>query len=291
MPKVARVGDIDDDGPDTISTGSPNVFANENEQPGVITPIPPEPPTTPRLVVPPVVISPDVQEAVDARTADYINDPEKYKQDSAVTNNQVKENYAGTPEGGGAGGGGAGPSAPAGTSLIDPNATGEIPSFLSTILEQSNKGLWSETGMGGQPSNPRILNIWKELGYPQTGAWTTDQTAWCMGFVNWVLKNTGHRFVQTARAKDIRARASDYKAQSIPLDQGQPGDIALWSYSHVNFIYTASGGTYTFVGGNQSDKARNANNPSGGSATKSWPTGYRTPGNGSLVGIWRPVKS
>ena len=107
---------------------------------------------------------------------------------------------------------------------------------------------------------------------------------------NWVLKRCGYRFLQTAWAFDIRDKAAAYKAVKIPLNQGQPGDIALWSYGHVNFIYTASSGTYSFVGGNQSSAAKNVNNPSSGSVTRSWPSGYRTPGDNSLIGIWRPVK-
>ena len=278
---TGRIGDqyTDDN---TISSGSSNVFIGDIAGGPIDQPPPDE--TTPvpaTFKVPPVVISPAAQARIDKKTNDYVAAPEKYKQNSAVTNNQVKGNYAGTPE----------QPRSSGESLIDPTPpAGDIPTFLRSVLDEAARGQWSETGMGGGSSNPKILNIWKELGFGNNGAWGSDQTAWCMGFVNYVLKNTGYRFVQTARARDIRDRASEYKAQQVPLDQGQPGDICLWSYSHVNFIYTGSAGKYTFVGGNQSDKAKNANNPSGGSATQSWPGGYTAPGNGSLVSIWRPVK-
>jgi uncharacterized Zn-binding protein involved in type VI secretion len=280
---VCRNGDIANCGHEG-TPGSSNVFAADSIGSPPIQPEdpvnPPNPPPK-RLVVPPVVISPAAQARIDKKTNDYVAAPEKYKQNSAVTNDQVKENYAGTPE----------QPRSSGESLIDPTPpAGDIPTFLRSVLDEAAKGQWSETGMGGKSSNPKILNIWKELGFGNNGAWGSDQTAWCMGFVNYVLKNTGYRFVQTARARDIRDRASEYKVESIPLTQGQPGDICLWSYSHVNFIYTGSAGKYTFVGGNQSDKAKNANNPSGGSATQSWPSGYTAPGNGSLVSIWRPVK-
>lgn len=241
------------------ATGSGTVFANSG---------------TP-FTVPRVVLAPAVQATINKQTSAYVANPSAYQTSS---NNQVKNNFPGTPQ----------TPPDSGTSLINTNVSGDIPTYLSKILSESN--YWEETGMGGAPSNPRIIGIWSDLGYPATGAWLTDQTAWCMGFVNWVLKNTGYRFVQTAWARDIQTRAAQYKAQSVPLNAGQPGDVALWSYGHVNFIYTASGSRYTFVGGNQSSSARNNNNPSSGSVTKSWPGGYSPPGDGSLVSLWRPSK-
>jgi hypothetical protein len=73
------------------------------------------------------------------------------------------------------------------------------------------------------------------------------------------------------------------------LRQAEPGDIALWSFGHVNFVYTNTNGRLTFVGGNQADKA--ANNPSGGTVNQSWKGGYSVPGDGSLVAIFRPSKT
>ena len=260
---AARIGDAVDRNGDAIAAGSPNVFVGDA--------LP--------FSVPPVVIPASVQASINKKTADYVANPSKYKVSS---NNQVKGNYAGTPE----------QPANVGQGLIDTTSVsaGDILTFLTKILQEADKGIWDETGMGGKPSNPNIIGIWKELGYPQSGAWINDQTAWCMGFVNYVLKRTGHRFVQTAGAKDIANRSAAYKATQVPLNQGQPGDICLWSYSHVNFIYSANNGRYVFVGGNQSTKAKNANNPSGGAVTRSWPSGYKTPGDGSLVSIWRPSK-
>ncbi len=233
------------------------------------------------FVIPPVIIPAAVQARIDSQTNSYVANPSRFQVES---NNQVKRNYPGTPEQ---------PSS-VGTSLIDTSPTSatasDIPGFLSQILSEAAKGAWEETGMKGKPSNPNIIGIWKELGYPSSGAWLTDQTAWCMGFVNYVLKKTRYRFIQTAWAYDIRTRAGAYKATQIPLNQGQPGDIALWSYGHVNFVYTATGSSYSFVGGNQSSSAKNNNNPSSGSVTRSWPSGYRVPGDGSLVGLWRPSR-
>ena len=111
-----------------------------------------------------------------------------------------------------------------------------------------------------------------------------------MGFVNYSLKQCGYRYVQTASAGEIVANPSRWNATKITnLADAQPGDIAFWSYRHVNFVYTSVNGALTFVGGNQADKA--ANNPSGGTVNQSWPSGYKVPGNGSLVAIFRPSKS
>jgi hypothetical protein len=232
---------------------------------------------------PRVVISDLVQQQIDTLTSDYVANPQKYYNAEAAEGD-VKANYPGSPDTGGSG-----------ESLIINPGPGalDLCAFLAEQLRLTRlNGYWSETGMGGQPSNPNILNIWKDLGFGNKGAWSSDQTPWCMGFVNFALKRCGYRFVQTARAFDIRDRASEYKVQKITdFSQAQCGDIALWSYSHVNFVYSNSNGGLTFVGGNQSPRGRgNDNNPSKGDLTVSWPSGYRYPGNGSLIAIFRPVK-
>jgi hypothetical protein len=296
MPQASRVGDKDSND-EPLVEGSPTVFIGDSPGSIVIPTISVGSGTGVAFSVPSVTISPAQQAEANRQTQAYILNPSASRQNPAVTNNQVKENFPGTVNAGTAGGGGSVDGSGntgngAADSVINPTPpAGDIPSFLSNVLAESSRGAWSETGMGGKPSNPKIINIWKELGFPQSGAWLSDQTAWCMGFVNWVLLNTGYRFVQTARANDIRDRAAAYKVESIPLNAGQPGDVALWSYSHVNFIYTANSGRYTFVGGNQSDAAKNANNPSGGTANQSWKSGYAPPANGSLVTLWRPSKT
>ena len=98
--------------------------------------------------------------------------------------------------------------------------------------------------------------------------------------------------MQSARAYDFRDKTSVYGGVPVPLDQGQPGDIVVWNYSHVNFIYTSPRpGVYSFVGGNQSDKASATNNnPSGGTITNSWKGGW-TQSRGRISGIFRPVRA
>jgi uncharacterized Zn-binding protein involved in type VI secretion len=283
--ECARVGDPVDCG-HSISTGSNDVFAGDGSGGSS------EPPATvfadeipPSALFsgspsPAVTISPAAQAVADSATRSYVANPSAYRLAPGTDeDNQVKQNYAGTVEDGGSG------------ASIAPSAAAasDIPSFLRQVLSEAATGCWRETGQDGKQSNPNIVGIWPYLGYPKSGCWTTDQTAWCMGFVNFVLKNCGYRYVQTAGAKDIQNRTSAFGATSIPLDQGLPGDIVLWNYSHVNFIYSGGGGKYTFCGGNQSPKNK-GNNPNDGDVTNSWPGGWTT-AKGGIVGIWRPSKA
>lgn len=195
---------------------------------------------------------------------------------TTATNDGVKGNYAPVEDG----------TSSTGTISATTSSADIIP-FLTQTLNDAANGLWRETGQGGKPSNVNIVNIWKNLGYPQSGPWLSDQTAWCMGFVNFALKCSGYKFVQTASAAAITTNPERWGAVQVPKDQAQPGDIAFWSYRHVNFVYTANNGKYTFVGGNQSPKA--SNNPNDGDVTKSYPNGTG-PTNPNWVSCWRPTK-
>lgn len=225
-------------------------------------------------------------------TSSYLANPDSFYNPQAAADG-VKPNYPGTPDiaPGDVPAGLPGDVPPPTTAQAD----GIVP-FLTQLLQEAalpptGRRAWAETGMGGRPSNQNIVNIWRTLGFPANNSyWQTDQTPWCMGFVNWVLKSTGYKFVQTASARAIR-NYRQWGAQPVPRNQGQPGDIVLWTYSHVNFIYTANNGVYSFVGGNQtdSDGTRN-NNPSGGSLTHNYKNGLSGNHN-TIEGIFRPVRS
>ena len=159
----------------------------------------------------------------------------------------------------------------------------DIVPFLSKVLEEAKRGMWRESGQGGRASNPNIVGIWRDLGIGTTGCWATDQTAWCAGFVNFALKNSGYKYYQIAGARQTAA-----KFQQVPAAQVQPGDIALWSFSHVNFVYTRGGNKVTFVGGNQTPSSGKNNNPSDGDVTISWPGGFDLSKGG--VTFHRPVR-
>jgi hypothetical protein len=108
-----------------------------------------------------------------------------------------------------------------------------------------------------------------------------------MGFVNFALKCSGYKFVQTASAAAITTTPERWGAVQVPKDQARPGDIAFWSYRHVNFVYTANNGKFSFVGGNQSPKA--SNNPNDGDVTNSYPGGTAA-SNPNWVSCWRITK-
>jgi predicted chitinase len=234
--------------------------------------------TTPVRPSPPVQLKYAIAEENEAIVAAYVADPGKfYNKDAAADG--VKPNYAGTPKDDGQG-----------KSLIAGGAVGDIAAFLEKQLQltaQSN--YWRESGQAGADSNINITRIWADLGYPKQGMWLSDQTAWCMGFVNWTLKQCGYRYVQTASAKAIAANPEKWGAKQVTVDEAEPGDIVLWNYSHVNFVYRNTGGKLSFVGGNQSP-SKGGNNPNDGDVTWSWPSGWNT-SRGGIVGIFRPSKS
>ena len=245
--------------PTKAETGSQNVWANEG-------------------YVPPIILTPEQAAATDAQVQEAIANPP----DVGDTGGQVPTRYEGAPA---AGVDDLGTNAP----LVDASAANStaaadgIPGFLTGLLSEAANDQWDETV---NPSNGNIINIWKELGFPDTSYWKTDQTPWCAGFVNWVLKRTGYKYMQSARAYDFRDKTSVYGGVPVPVSDGQPGDIVVWDYSHVNFIYTVSSpGVYRFVGGNQSDRADGNNNPSGGTITNNGGRASR------ISGIFRPVRS
>ena len=251
-------------GPDT-DQGSPNVYTGD-------------PDSDPVVVIPPVTMA-----KIEAVVQIYIAEPPvkvifppQIDQDE-----QVKENYASPPDEIALG-------EPAIEGLAIENVDAQVYSdichpfdgILNQYLLESSNDLWDETGMGGgAASNPKILAIWDSLGFRNNAVWKTDQTAWCAGFVNYVLKLTGYKYVQSARAFDIRDKTAKYEATEIPIAEAKCGDIALWSYSHVNFVYSNEDGRMSFVGGNQSDKATNNNNPSKGAVTHSWKGSVKSPYN------------
>jgi len=242
---------------------------------------------------PAVIIPPEVQEALETENNELIENPPIATGDT--TGEQVPENYAGTGEAGvdtlGT------DQAQVTESLVPSNsqaAADQIPEFLTQILGEAAAGDWDErNNANNNPSisNPNIIGIWSELGIGSSGMWANDQTPWCAGFANWVLKRTGYKYMQSARAYDFRDKTSIYGGTPVPVTEGQPGDIVVWNYSHVNFIYSVpSPGKYTFCGGNQSDKASATNNnPSGGTVSNSYRSGYTPPGK--ISGIYRPARA
>lgn len=229
-----------------------------------------------------VELAPEVEATAAANAAIYIasqnGQPNEFY-NAAAGADGVKANFAGTPDDG---------TTSTGTVATDAPFS-DISVFLTKCLDEAAQGKWRETGQGGKPSNPTITGVWQNLGYPNSSPWNSDQTAWCMGFINYVLKSSGFKHVQTARAAAITTNPERWNAVSVPKDQAQPGDIAFWSYRHVNFVYTSQGGKYTFVGGNQTPRG-GKNNPDDGDLTISYPGGTSA-NNANWVSCWRPSKT
>jgi hypothetical protein len=223
------------------------------------------------------------QLAAETLVGDYVTaqngQPNAYYSAAAAADG-VKGNYAGTPES---------TSIPDGATATDATASDIIP-FLDARLAEAKTGVWRESGQGGGASNTKITGIWTNLGYPpDTNPWNTDQTAWCMGFVNFGLKSSGYKYVQTASAAAITTNPEKWGAVQVPKAEAQPGDIAFWSYRHVNFVYTAANGKYSFVGGNQTPSG-GKNNPDDGDITISYPGGTAA-SNANWVSCWRITKA
>jgi predicted chitinase len=164
----------------------------------------------------------------------------------------------------------------------------DIQGFLTTQLAKAKEGFWSETGMKrGDPSNPNIIQMWKDIGLAKVGV--NDQVPWCMCFINWTLKQCGYRYAQTARAFDMRDKPSLWGATQVTSDP-KPGDVIVWRYSHVNFVWKVENGKIYPVGGNQGGGKVSDNNPSGGSVTQSYPNGVPI-NHKDIVGVYRPSKA
>jgi hypothetical protein len=221
-------------------------------------------------------------------TTSYLANPNNFNNPTAAADG-VKANYPGTVN-----------DASTSTGTISSTGTiySDIVPFLQKTLDEAGRSMWRETGQGGNPSNPNIVKIWSALGFqgsnmdkPTSNAspWNTDQTAWCMGFVNFGLMSSGYRWVPTASAAAITTNYQRWNAVQVPKEQAQPGDIAFWSYRHVNFVYEKKGAGFTFVGGNQTPKG-GSNNPSDGDVTISYPGGTSA-SNPNWVSCWRPSKT
>jgi hypothetical protein len=162
--------------------------------------------------------------------------------------------------------------------------------FLSQCLQETKTGAWRETGQGGQLSNPNILNMWRNIGL----TFNSDQVPWCAGFACFAMKQSGLKWIREAGARNLANKLAsgsvDPNYKEVSIAEMQPGDLVLWGSGHVNFCYTANGGKYTFVGGNQSP-GKAAEPPvrdpeRDGDVTISWPSGW-APDRGGVTKVVR----
>lgn len=153
----------------------------------------------------------------------------------------------------------------------------DIETFLKKIYDQAQEGHWSEIGMKDKVScAPAIKRLWDDIGLsgvPKNGVQFRgklvkgDQVPWCAAFVNWTLKQCGHHWASDARAYGFTENPGRWNATKVTSDP-QPGDVVVWNYSHVNFVYEVlPNGTFTCIGGNQGSGKSSDNNPIGGLVT------------------------
>ena len=87
----------------------------------------------------------------------------------------------------------------------------------------------------------------------------------------------------------MRDKPSLWGATQVTSDP-KPGDVIVWRYSHVNFVWKVENGKIYPVGGNQGGGKVSDNNPSGGSVTQSYPNGVPI-NHKDIVGVYRPSKA
>ena len=260
---IARAGDlVANEG--AILQGSRNVFASD---------------------ILAAAVNIEVVRTIATTTTEYIGNPKKY--DNATAEANGVKRYFNAPVG----------SVSTETRAPVASAIDIIP-WLEERLAEADKGQWRETGQGGKPSNPRITNIWTDLGFSRSSPWNTDQTAWCAGFVNYTLKNAGYRWAPEAGVAGFQNNPKRWNATVVSIKDAAPGDIVIWNFGHVNFLYQISDGKYSFVGGNQTPKAvaGQINNPNDGDLTVAWggltgKTPQWTPSRGGITLILRPSKT
>jgi predicted chitinase len=203
------------------------------------------------------------------------------------------------------------PAAPVGPA--QPMAEGDLQAFLQKHYELGKGSYWTERAMTSgkvEDSNPNIVAMWKDIGLysliqnpvpdrssPGLYAAGGDQTAWCMAFCTWVLKQTGHKWVQTASAAAATNMQQKFGFTKV-TDNPQNGDVMHIKFNkggnHVAFVWNVkSNGKFGMLGGNQGGSGSTANNPQGGRVSLSYDglismSGYK---GFDIIGIYRPSKA
>jgi uncharacterized Zn-binding protein involved in type VI secretion len=269
---VNRLGDEDTCG-HPRAQGSPNVYVND---PSVMIGVTP---TSDIVVVPSRLFTrPDTPIAKDDQPYKRTSPPPTQKQNEQAG---TAPNNPGIPE--------TPPIQDQPETKCDegkPNVLG----FLAKCLEEAKTGAWRETGQDGKPSNPNILNMWKNIGL----GFNSDQVAWCAGFACFAMKQSGLKWVREANsfnlANKLGSGTVDPNYKVVSISEMKPGDLVTWESGHTNFCYTANGGKFTFVGGNQLP-GKNADPPvrdpkRDGDVTVSWPYGW-SPSQGGITKVIR----
>lgn len=96
----------------------------------------------------------------------------------------------------------------------------------------------------GKQHNPRVLEY---LGATR-GKWSTDETPWCSGFVNWVMAHAG-------MGNTGSAAALSWRNWGKRVNEPAPGAIGVIDHGggkgHVGFVIGRQGNNLLLLGGNQ----------------------------------------
>jgi len=94
--------------------------------------------------------------------------------------------------------------------------------------------------------NERIIEYLKSAGL--SGKWLVDETAWCASFIHWCLTEAG--------IPGAGAKAFDWKSWGRAIDAPAYGAIAIFTWSHVGFVYGMNGNNLIILHGNWSGELR-----------------------------------
>lgn len=112
-------------------------------------------------------------------------------------------------------------------------------------------GEYGVTEIRGGSHNERVLQYFKEIGH----SWvTTDETAWCSAFANWVAMKAG-----AERSGKLDARS--WLKVGTEVSEPSPGDmVVFWRESrtswkgHITFFIRETENHVYVLGGNQSNQ-------------------------------------
>ncbi|PLX13349.1 MAG: TIGR02594 family protein [Marinilabiliales bacterium] len=108
--------------------------------------------------------------------------------------------------------------------------------------------LFGTTEIPGSSHNPVIINFFREVGFPGV---VTDETSWCAGFANYILKKSGAKYIKSLLARDLLklpGKVSKPKKGDIMVFWRQDPN-SVWG--HVGFYVSESSSHYKILGGNQ----------------------------------------
>lgn len=147
---------------------------------------------------------------------------------------------------------------------------------MNTVLDIA-LGEYGITEMVGTYHHPRILKYFKEIGHKWV---TTDETAWCSAYANWVALKAGY-----ARSGKLNARS--WLTVGKKVDIPRKGDVVVfwrdkkssWK-GHVGFFigFSEDKKHIYVLGGNQNNQVN----------IKAYPA-YRLLGFRSIKKTFRPI--